>query len=75
MKTITARFSLFLIMMVGIAGSSFVQGTPSESTASVTDCIAELTSVAADLEVRGHRRGGATTRPVRWQSLLPGAFH
>lgn len=75
MKILLARFSLFLIMMIGIAGSTLVQGNPSVARAETTVCVTEIASVSAsNLAMPRENSGSPTPRAVRWQSLLPGAF-
>lgn len=74
MKYLLARFSLFMFMIVGIAGASLVEG--GEQTA--ISRIAALECETGTLEVSmvepvKHRRV-ESGRLVRWQSLLPGAF-
>ncbi len=76
MNLLLARFSLFLIMIVVIAGSSLVQGNPSPTDADSTACATEIATVgASSLAAQRERSGTASaTRTVRWQSLLPGSF-
>lgn len=75
MNLLLARFSLFLIMIVGIAGSTLVQGNPSVSRSETTVCVTEIATVGTvALSAPRESSGSATTRTVRWQSLLPGAF-
>lgn len=77
MKLLITRFSLFLVMMIGIAGTSYVQGDSGDrdyamSATACSDEIVALTSSDA-LPVRKEKPGGAQ-RLIRWQSLLPGTF-
>lgn len=76
MKIVLARFSLFLIMMLGIAGSTLVQGNPSATPGQATACHAEVArmNVASLAGPPRETSGSSGSRAVRWQTLLPGAF-
>lgn len=76
MNILFARFSLLLVMIVAIAGTSLVQGgTASSPENTVSTCAAEpAVAVTADnLQTREHLQR-PSQRVVRWQSFLPGAF-
>jgi len=79
MKLLLTRFSLFLVMMIGIAGASYVQGDSAnhdDYAASAVACTDEIVALASaeTLPVRKEKRAGAGQRLIRWQSLLPGTF-
>lgn len=77
MKLLLTRFSLFLVMMIGIAGTSYVQGGSEhhDYAASPVACSDEIVALtSADALPVGKEKRSAGQRLIRWQSLLPGTF-